>query len=370
MRAHDALQRELRAFARRAPDLFDGSRALVLGYSGGQDSTALVHAFAHWRPSLVLRVVHVDHGLRPESAQAAQQVRSAGEALGVTVEVLRVDVPAYRRTLPGYSVQQAARAARYHALGHAAARDASPVVVAHSADDQIETMLMRLMRGTGLDGLAAMRSDEVMDPDDLAPWPSGWPAAGRPFRLARPLLRVLRSTTLAYCTALSLPVIEDASNRSRMYTRNHVRLDLVPALEAFNPAVRTVLARTAALLADDVDALHALSAQRESSLLQAASEGDRRYDRDAWRTLDRAVQRRVLRRALEHLTNDLADVRAAPIEDALDLLASTSAMATYHLPYGITLIVEPEIFCLRTLGSAARPHKPVPKSRSDEGTRV
>lgn len=370
MRARDALLRELRGFARRTPDVFDASRPLVVGYSGGQDSTALVHALACWRPSLVVRAVHVDHALRAESADTAQQVRAAGEALGVAVEVVRVDVPAYRRTLPGYSVQQAARAARYHALGQAAAGDASAVLVAHSADDQMETLLLRLMRGTGLDGLAGMRADDLMDAAELGPVPGEWGESARPFRLARPLLRVSRSTTLAYCTGLSLPIVEDVSNRSRAYTRNRVRLDLVPALEAFNPDLRTVLARTAELIADDAAALGQLGAQTEASLLQTASANTRRYDRERWRGLGRALQRRVLRRAVENLTGDLANVRAAPIDDALGVLASESSTATYHLPYGITLMVEPHAFCLTTLGSAARPRRRFQKSKKLESSRV
>jgi tRNA(Ile)-lysidine synthetase-like protein len=370
MRARDALLRELRVFARRAPDLFDASRPLVVGYSGGQDSTALVHALAHWRPALLVRAVHVDHGLRAESAEIAEQVRTVGEALGVAVEVVRVDVPAYRRTRPGYSVQQAARAARYHALGQAAAGDASAVVVAHSADDQMETLLLRLMRGTGLDGLAGMRADDSMDAAELGPVPSEWRESARPFRLARPLLRVSRSTTLAYCSALALPIVEDVSNRSRAYTRNRVRLDLVPALETFNTDVRTVLARTAELIADDAAALAELIAATEASLLHTVSADTRRYDRERWGGLGRAIQRRVLRRALEHLTGDLANVRAAPIDDALGVLASATSRATYHLPYGITLIVEPEAFCLTTLGSAARPQRPIQKSKKLESSRV
>jgi tRNA(Ile)-lysidine synthase len=167
----------------------------------------------------------------------------------------------------------------------------------------------------------------------------------------------LRSTTLAYCAEFGLSVVEDASNQSRAYTRNRVRLDVLPALERFNPRIRAVLARTADLAADDVAALDAII----GALLSRLSRADG-YDLRLWRDQPRAIQRRLLRRALELVVGDLADVRAAPIEDALELLQFGTSGQTYHLPHGVELRIAADRFHLDTAGRAmARrraPHQP------------
>jgi tRNA(Ile)-lysidine synthase TilS/MesJ len=258
-------------------------------------------------------------------------------------------------------VQQAARAARYQALA-AVARDhgAAAVLVAHTADDQAETLLLNLMRGAGLAGLAAMRLDETLDANQLGPpLPVGLADTPLPpTRLARPLLRVTRATTLAYCAELGLSVVEDVSNQSRAYTRNRVRLDLLPLLERFNPAIREVLARTADLAAEDVAALEAIVATLHASLVTAPRADEREYDLPRWRAQPRALQRRLLRHGLASLLGGLADVRAAPIEDALDLLASGAPGQAYHLPNGVELCLQSANFLLRMRGAARHRTRP------------
>src|SRR5438445_29556 len=160
-----------------------------------------------------------------------------------------------------------------------------------------------------------------------------------PLRLARPLLRVTRPATLAYCAEFGLPVIEDLSNLSRSYTRNRVRLDLLPALEQFNPGIRGVLARTADLAAEDADALESIVAELHTSLARTPQAGIVEYDLRLWRTQPRALQRRLLRHGLESLLGGLVDVRASPIEDALDVVQSGTPAQTYHLPNGVELCI-------------------------------
>jgi tRNA(Ile)-lysidine synthase len=357
--ARDAVQRQLRAAATRLPDLFADGTRLVVGYSGGQDSTCLLHALSHARFDLDVIAVHVDHALRPESTQAAQRVVESGQAMGVPVEIQRVDVAAYRRRVPGWSVQQAARAARYQALAAVAQRSqAAAVLVAHTADDQAETLLINLLRGTGLAGLAGMRLDETLDLRHLGPtlpelYANVNPADHRnALRLARPLLSIARATTRAYCSQLGLALVEDPSNQSRAFTRNRVRLDLLPALEAFNPAIRTVLARTADLAAEDVSVLEALVDELHARLAHHAQPETIEYDLVQWRAQPRALQRRLLRRGLAVLVGGLVDVRAAPIDDALELLQSAQPGQTYHLPYGVELGVRSDDFVLRLHGRA------------------
>jgi tRNA(Ile)-lysidine synthase len=126
-----------------------------------------------------------------------------------------------------------------------------------------------------------------------------------------------------------------------------VRLDLLPVLEQFNPAIRSVLARTADLAAEDLAALDALVAQLQTSL---GSEHE--YNLRQFRAQPRALQRRLLRQRLEELIGRTIDVHDAPIEDALDLLQSAHPQQTYHLPYGVELHVGSDSFVLRLNGQA------------------
>src|ERR671933_2022054 len=274
--AESTVRQALAAAAARLPELFAPGTRLVVGFSGGQDSTCLLHALSRPRLRLAVVAAHVDHALRPDSAGAAARVKEAAAAIGVACEVRRVDIPAYRAGLPAWGVQQAARAARYHALvGVTREYDAAALVVAHTADDQAETLLLNLLRGSGLTGLGGMPLDEMLDPGRLGPPPEPMISAdARGVRLARPLLSVSRATTLAYCAEAGLTVIEDASNQSRDFARNRVRLDLLPALERYNPAIRDVLARTADLVAEDLGALEAVAEGLYASAVRSRREGD------------------------------------------------------------------------------------------------
>jgi tRNA(Ile)-lysidine synthase len=169
---------------------------------------------------------------------------------------------------------------------------------------------------------------------------------------------VERATTLAYCQELDLPRVEDPSNQSRAYTRNRVRLELLPALEAFNPAIRSVLARLADLAAEDERALESTADALQAELARGAGPDSVSYDLQAWRRQPRGIQRRLLRRALHQLLGQLVDVPAAPIDDALDLLASSHGRQAYHLPGGVELEATGTQVVLRLHGRAQPPHQP------------
>jgi len=351
--ARATVERALRAASTRLPDLFAPGSRLVVAFSGGQDSTTLLHGLRGF--DLELIAAHVDHALRPDSAADAQRVQELAVHIGAQPHMCRVDVPAYRRR---QSVQAAARSARYQALAAAVAElQAEALLVAHTADDQAETLLLNLVRGSGLKGLAGMRLDDKIDPRTLGPAVSEVGALPESVRVARPLLRVDRATTLEYCVEVGLSFVADPSNQSRAYARNRVRLDVLPMLERFNPAIREVLARTADLIADDETALDALVSALHASLVHQASADVLEYDLLGWRPQPRGIQRRLLRRGLESLLGTLVDVPAAPIEDALDLLRSSQAGRAYHLPYGVELVTRTATFTLRLHGAArARAH--------------
>ncbi len=198
------------------------SETVVVACSGGPDSSALVDALARLAPprGWRLHVVHVDHGLRPDSGAEASAVAALAAGLGLDFSALRVTVG------KGPSLQDQARRARHEALASAAdSLGATAIALGHTADDQAETVLMRLLTSATPASLRAM--------------------AEREGRLARPLLRVWREATLAYCAALALAPLDDPSNRDRRHLRSRVRHDLLPALEQVFPGARrrlTVLA--------------------------------------------------------------------------------------------------------------------------------
>ncbi|GAC1341026.1 MAG: hypothetical protein NVSMB29_10830 [Candidatus Dormibacteria bacterium] len=217
--------------------------AVLVACSGGPDSVALLDVLVRLAPPrrLSLAVAHVDHGLRPGSGAEAEVPAGMAAAAGIPFYRLRVSV-----TGPG-SPQENARRARHAALvGCAAEAGAEVVALGHTADDQAETVLMRILRGSDPRGLPAM--------------------GGRENGLARPLLAVWRADVEAYCAARRLDVVSDPSNHDRRYLRTRVRHELLPALEAAFPGARrrlVVLAdRQRALLEELVTDLTASEASR------------------------------------------------------------------------------------------------------------
>jgi tRNA(Ile)-lysidine synthase len=369
-RARPIVQRTLRAAGARVPDLFAPGGLVLVGYSGGQDSTCLLHALSRFRRGPDVLAVHVDHGLRPDSGADAQRAQALARSIGTACEIIRLDVAAHR-AMYGGSVQATARAARYQALASAVeAHGARGLMVAHTADDQAETVLLNLTRGASLAGLTGMRLDEVLDTRQLGQLPTGVRPSG-PMRVARPLLRVPRTITGSYCAELGVSLVEDTSNQSRAYTRNRVRLDLLPALERFNPAIRTLLARLADLAAEEIDAVDAIVADLHTKLVRYESPDVLAYALAEFRRQPRALQRRLLRHALRALRGDLVDVPAAPIDDALDVLSSGRQGQAYHLPYGVEVCIEHASFSLRREGHAMqRQLRRGPNSGGPAQTRV
>jgi tRNA(Ile)-lysidine synthase len=189
---------------------------VVVACSGGPDSTAMLDALARLGPprELKLHVAHVDHQLRCGSGAEADLVGAAAAAHGLPFTALTVTVQQ-----GGSSLQDRARDARHGALSELAhSIAAASIALAHTADDQAETVLMRALAGATPRSLAAM--------------------AERSGRLSRPLLRVWREDVVAYCAALELDTVDDPSNADRRFLRSRVRHELIPALEQVFPAAR------------------------------------------------------------------------------------------------------------------------------------
>lgn len=284
---------------------------IVVGFSGGPDSVCLVHTLH--RLGYPIIIAHLDHRIRPESVQDAAWVRQWASRLGLPCQVLAQDVPAYA-SQHGLSIEHAARELRYKFLFDIAIQfDAQAVAVAHHADDQVETILLHLLRGSGLEGLAGMPFRQLPNP-----WSDHIP-------LVRPLLATRREQILAYCQQAGLETLHDASNTDPAYLRNRVRLELIPLLQTFNPNVKQSLLQLSEIARAD---LLVLSEQVETAWLACRVEvfpGSLSLERARLAALPLAIQRLLLRRAASRLRGDLMDV-------AFDTIERIRAFITQPLP--------------------------------------
>lgn len=272
-----------------------GERILV-GLSGGMDSMALLHIL--WRLSAregwQVRALHVHHGLRGEEADgdAAFAEKICGD-WGIPCQTVRLDVAAeaQRRKL---GLEEAGRILRYEALRDGAA--GGRIAVAHHANDQAETLLMRLCRGTGLSGLTAMRP---VREDDVI----------------RPLLFCGREEIRAYCLAENIPWREDSTNQEVTYTRNRLRHQVLPLLEQVHGGSVRHLVETAELLAAEEDFLEGLARDALERL-----EEDGGLPAAGLLELHPALRRRVLRLALAEKASlrDVSRVHIAALEELLE----------------------------------------------------
>ena len=259
------------------------AETLVVGVSGGPDSAALLHALRQLLPPTALIVAHFDHGLRPGSAGEAEQV--AMMAGGLRFRAGRADVAAQARA-GRLSLEEAGRVARYDFLaGVARAERAKAVAVGHNADDQAETILMHVLRGSGTAGLRGMTTATPL-PGHADLW------------LWRPLLAITRQEIEAYCREHQLAVINDPTNSDQTYLRNRLRHDLLPALERANPRLRDRLREMAQVVAADEELLNGLTERAWVEVVVATGSTGVTMRRQVWRGLPLGLRRRLLRRAV------------------------------------------------------------------------
>jgi tRNA(Ile)-lysidine synthase len=313
-----------------AETLFAGlqeAKGIVAAVSGGPDSSCLMHLLAAWRetdarPPVV--VATVDHGLRPESAGEARRVARWAKALGFRHRILT-----WEGDKPKTGVQEAAREARYRLLADLARRaGASHIVTAHTHDDQAETVVMRLVRGTGVGGLAGMRPAIIRDG----------------IVLVRPFLGVAKTRLVATCAAGGWPFLDDPSNADPRFARAHLRAHLMPLLarEGLTADRLVALAERARRDADALDA-------RAVAVLDAARTPAADTAPDAELTLDAtrlaaepdAILLRVVARAIaEVLGPETKPVRLERFEARIlgDLLGALGRGERLRLNLGGALL--------------------------------
>lgn len=306
----------------RVRRLLAGRPTVLAAVSGGADSMALLRILLDLAPRLRLRVVaaHLDHGIRGESAvEDARFVAREVRRLGVRCIVGRADVPRRARSRC-ISIEMAAREARYEFLARSARRaGANVIATAHTADDQAETVLLKLARGAGPQGLGGI--------------PYAGSARGVP--VVRPLLDVTRAQIVAYLNGQGQPWREDETNSDPAHLRNRVRAEVLPLLErALNPDVRVALRRTAEIIRAESEWMDEAARRALRGAASRRGKGDAVLEAERLAALPLALRRRAIRIWL-------AD-RGVPVE-ALDfgavarvagLLGRRTGSASVQLPDG------------------------------------
>ena len=328
--------------------LVERGDTVIVGVSGGADSVALLDVLTRLAAPLRLTVhaAHLDHRLRPDSAEDAAFVAALTARLSVPLTLGQADVAGYVEAA-ALSLEEAARQLRYAFLvAMARQQGARRVAVAHHLQDQAETVLLNLLRGAGLAGLRGMTPLAPLPPvpDDV--WAGGWLTGVEPpdqprvrskrpqdVALVRPFLRLPRSDILAYVAERGLPYREDASNRDPRFTRNRVRHELLPVLATYNPAIVESLGRMARRLADDLAYLEEQADDLWQSTVRAVADG-LELDLNMLTQQPLALQRQLVRLAVDSLRG-LRDVTAEPIEAVVDLANAGETGERRSLP-GLT----------------------------------
>lgn len=285
---------------------------LLLAVSGGPDSTALLWLAARWRDALKappkLIAITIDHGLRKESKAEAAAVARLTRQLKVAHRTLH-----WRGKKPASGLQQAARAARYRLLSDAAQKfGAAHILTAHTLDDQAETVLMRLIRGSGRKGL------------------SGIPPVSNGV-IIRPLIETPRREIEKYLVSNGIKWIEDSTNKLRTIHRNRIRLDLLPELEKYNPKIKETLSRTSDLLRIEEDYIDR-EAKKYFRRIFTPGESELKGDLRKFRRLHQALRLSVLRLAIQGLEKGLKNITSLHIMAADVFLTSDAASGEIEFP--------------------------------------
>jgi len=300
-------------------DLIDHGDAILVAVSGGPDSLALLHLLVErargWQ--LRLGIAHLDHGLRKESARDAEFIRQLAASLAVTLYTRRVEVRDLQRQWH-LSLEAVGRKARYRFFAETADRHGfNKVALAHHADDNAETLLLNLLRGSGRLGLAGM-----------PPMREG--------RFIRPLIDATRAEISDYLGRRNLSTLADPTNQDNVFLRNRIRNQLIPLLERdYQPGVRAVLHRSAEVLRDEEDWIESQIRPIFEQTVMFRRPGRLTLGAEALRGLAPAIQRRVVRTGLRLVQDDLRRIAFVHVEAILALTERQSDGGPIRLPGGV-----------------------------------
>ncbi len=301
-------------------DMLQAGDRVVVGVSGGADSVALLHALWELRGELrvSLMVAHLDHGLRPEGEKEAAFVRKMTGKLGAPFHWGKAEVKSHMEE-SGLSVQEAAREVRYKFLAGVAKKNrASKIALGHTADDQAESVVMRLLRGSGTRGL------------------SGIPPV-RDGLYIRPLIEVWREEVESFLQEKRIPFLTDPSNQSLHYLRNRVRHELLPVLGQYNPRVCQVLVQMADLFRAEEEFWQKHLTEKFPGVLRSQRKEHLILDVAALLSQPLPIRLRCLRHAIEKVQGHLRRVNLSHIWAIHALLEGLDPNKTIRLPQGLVV---------------------------------
>jgi tRNA(Ile)-lysidine synthase len=340
----DRIERHLKEFGVCRGD------TLVVGVSGGPDSVCLLHLLKSISECFPLRlhIAHLNHGLRGEESigDAHFVARLADEwKIPVSLESISVSALAKQKRI---SLQVAAREARYAFFQQIVEKLQSRwIALGHTADDQAETFLLRLLRGAGARGLSS-----------IPPFREIQAAQKPPAYIIRPLLSVRRREILSYLKTKSIPYREDSTNLKGIYLRNRLRQEIVPRLTLYNPNLIETLCRTAELLREEQDFLLKQAAQALARLKVDQSGPGLALNRTAFLGLHKVLQRLVLREAIARVKGELSGINYRHLEDGLRLIRSGMTGKYLEMPGGIRIqLVYDRIWICSLQGETCRDAK-------------
>jgi len=280
----------------------DPNRPVLAGVSGGPDSLCLLDILRTAGYRVIL--AHFNHQLRPEAGQEADSVSNLARSLGLPFAGACADVRAYAGA-HRLSLEEAARMLRYQFLFASARKyEAQAVAVGHTADDQVETVLMHFLRGAGLAGLKGMEYRTLL------------PVFDQQIPLVRPLLSLWRADTEAYCREHALQPHYDVSNTDQAFFRNRLRHALLPELEKYNPRVKESVWHTAQALQGDYSALQEVLEATWKSIVIDTGPDWVVFDQAGLARLSTGMRRNLICRAAESLRPDSRDFGFAALERA------------------------------------------------------
>ncbi len=327
--------------------------AIVVGVSGGPDSLCLLHVLLRLREAYALRlhVAHLNHRLRGAEADAdAAFVARLAEEWGLPATIEARDVAGLAQH-KGLAIEEAARQARYALLARVARQwGACKIAVGHNADDQVETIVMHWLRGSGLAGLRGMLPASKLKEMRLAEEEASTNAANAQLLLIRPLLETTRADIEAYCAKEGLEPRFDRSNLDTTYYRNRLRHELLPFLETFNPQVRQVILRAAEIIRADYALLRREAKRAWSRIAISEHQEAIVFDLEKWRTLPLSLQRSILREAIHRLRRSLRNINWVHVENAIAVLSKGHTGTRATLPRGLEVRISYDQFIVGNKG--------------------
>jgi tRNA(Ile)-lysidine synthase len=305
---------------------------VLVGVSGGADSLFLLNLLS--RSNYPFIVAHLNHQLRPEAEDDAQFVENLTGRLGIPFILGKEDVVAFAERY-GLSIEEAARHLRYSFLFENAKQvGAQAVLVAHHADDQIETVLMHFLRGSGLAGLRGMQYWSLPNP-----WCEEIP-------LVRPLLEFWREEIDQYLKDQNLEPIEDKTNRDTTIFRNRLRHELIPFLTSYNPGIRKVLYRMSQVLNADYEILEGIVDSAWEEICKEQGPGYTSFRFAALSAQPVGIQRHLIRKGINFLLPGLRDIDFHMVDRALNFIKTPTNSKRMELAAGLYILLEDELLWL------------------------